>query len=71
MVQSLVTLSHNLGMQVIVEGIETPEQLAMIKAFGGNEAQGYLLGKPTPDPAALLSSTWREPLGILAPKTTA
>lgn len=50
MVQSLVALAHNLGMQVIVEGIETNEQLAMIKSFGGNEVQGYLLGRPTPDP---------------------
>lgn len=55
MVQSLVTLAHNLSMQVIVEGIETPEQLAMIKQFGGNEVQGYLLGRPTADPIAQLT----------------
>lgn len=55
MVQSLVALAHNLGMQVIVEGIETPEQLAMIQQFGGNEVQGYLLGRPTADPISQLA----------------
>jgi predicted signal transduction protein with EAL and GGDEF domain len=64
MVQSLVTLAHNLDMQVIVEGVETPEQLAMIKKFGGNEVQGYLLGKPTADPASQLTQ-WHESLGKL------
>jgi EAL domain-containing protein (putative c-di-GMP-specific phosphodiesterase class I) len=54
MVRSIVTLAHNLGMRVIAEGIETPEQLELIKAMGGNEAQGYLLGRPTPDPVAQL-----------------
>ena len=55
MVQSLITLAHNLDMQVIVEGIETPEQLAMIRSFGANAVQGYLLGRPTADPVNLLS----------------
>ncbi len=40
MVQSLVTLAHNLNMQVIVGGVETPEQLEIIKALGGNQVQG-------------------------------
>jgi len=66
MVQSLVTLAHNLDMQVIVEGVETPEQLAMIKSFGSNEVQGYLLGKPTADPASQLTQ-WHESLGKLEP----
>jgi diguanylate cyclase len=54
MVQSLVALAKNLSMQVIVEGIETPEQLELIKKLGGNEVQGYLLGKPTPNPLSQL-----------------
>jgi EAL domain-containing protein (putative c-di-GMP-specific phosphodiesterase class I) len=41
-------------MKIILEGIETQEQLDMIKVLGGDEAQGYLLGIPTPDPVALL-----------------
>jgi EAL domain-containing protein (putative c-di-GMP-specific phosphodiesterase class I) len=49
MIQSLVTLAHQLNMQVVVEGIETFEQLEMIKLLGGNQAQGFPLGRPTAD----------------------
>ena len=54
MVRSLVSMAHNMGMRVIVEGIERPEQLELIREFGGNEIQGYLLGRPTPDPTIYL-----------------
>jgi diguanylate cyclase (GGDEF)-like protein len=54
-VRSLVTLAHNLDMQVIVEGIETPQQLELVRALGSNEAQGILLGRPTPHPQARLA----------------
>jgi len=56
MVRSLVTLAHNLNMQVIVEGIETPQQLEMIQTLGANEVQGFLLGRPTPDPQSEIRS---------------
>ncbi len=56
MVHSLVTLAHNLNMQVIVEGIETPQQLEIIRRIGGNEVQGFLLGRPTADPASQLAT---------------
>jgi EAL domain-containing protein (putative c-di-GMP-specific phosphodiesterase class I) len=51
MIRTLIALAHNFGMQVIVEGVETPEQLAIIKALGANEVQGYLTGRPTANPA--------------------
>lgn len=56
MVHSLVALAHNIGMRVIVEGVEKAEQLELIRKFGGNEIQGYLVGHPTPDPASQLIS---------------
>jgi EAL domain-containing protein (putative c-di-GMP-specific phosphodiesterase class I) len=31
---------------VIAEGIETVDQLSMLRAYGCNEGQGYLLGRP-------------------------
>lgn len=49
-VRSILTLAHNLHMKVIVEGIETREQLELTKSLGANEAQGYLLGRPSPSP---------------------
>ncbi len=54
LVHSLVILAHKLGMRVIAEGIETEKQLKMIADIGTNEAQGYLLGKPSPEPLAFL-----------------
>ncbi|HTR26593.1 MAG TPA: EAL domain-containing protein [Terriglobales bacterium] len=50
MVNSLVALAHNLGIRVIVEGVETTGQLDLIRHFGGNEVQGYLTGRPIADP---------------------
>jgi EAL domain-containing protein (putative c-di-GMP-specific phosphodiesterase class I) len=48
-------MAHNLHMKVIVEGIETHEQLELMRALGTNEAQGYLLGRPTPNPMEQLA----------------
>ena len=55
MVRSLILLAHELGMKVIVEGIESQAQLKVIKEMGANEVQGFLLGHPTADPLAHLS----------------
>jgi len=56
LVQSILTLGHNLGMKIIVEGIENQAQLQLMRQLGGDEAQGFLLGRPTPDPIAVLRS---------------
>jgi len=60
MIRSLVMLAHNLGMKVIAEGVETRPQLDLIKELGGNEVQGYLLGKPTPEPMAFIEAHRQE-----------
>lgn len=49
-VESILSMAHNLHMKVIVEGIETREQLELMRSLGTNEAQGYYLGRPTPNP---------------------
>jgi diguanylate cyclase (GGDEF)-like protein len=49
-VESILSMARNLHMKVIVEGIETREQLELMRALGTNEAQGYLLGRPTANP---------------------
>ncbi len=56
LVQSLITLAHNIGLRVIVEGVENAQQLALIGKLGGNEIQGYLLGRPIPDPTSQILS---------------
>jgi EAL domain-containing protein (putative c-di-GMP-specific phosphodiesterase class I) len=60
MVNSLVHMAHNFGMSVIFEGVETAEQLEIVKQFGGNAVQGYLLGRPTSDPALLVDTIHRD-----------
>jgi diguanylate cyclase (GGDEF)-like protein len=45
-VAALVTLSHNLDMKVIAEGVEKSEQLAFLRTLGCNELQGYMFSKP-------------------------
>jgi len=50
MIHTLIALAHNIGMRVIVEGVETSEQLELIRSFGAEEVQGFLLGRPTPNP---------------------
>ena len=45
-VRAVVGLGQALGMTVTAEGIETPEQLALVRAEGCTQAQGYLLGRP-------------------------
>ncbi len=55
MVQSLIILATQLNMEVVVEGIETPEQLAMIKTLGANQVQGFLFGRSTANPVHLLT----------------
>jgi diguanylate cyclase (GGDEF)-like protein len=54
MMRSVVELAHNLHMIVIIEGVETPEQLMLIRNMGCDEVQGYLLGRPTANPAQYL-----------------
>ena len=53
-VESIITLAHNLHMKVIIEGVETGDQLRLIRSLGADAAQGHLLGQPSSDPAALL-----------------
>ena len=47
-VTAQIALAHALGMQVVAEGVETYEQLAVLREQGCNQVQGYLLGRPVP-----------------------
>jgi diguanylate cyclase (GGDEF)-like protein len=51
-VRTIVELGHHLDMRVVAEGVETDEQLAVLKAIGCDDAQGYLFSPPVP-PAAV------------------
>ena len=45
-VRSLIVMGHNLGLEVIAEGVETEAQAAFLLAEGCEEAQGFLYCEP-------------------------
>jgi diguanylate cyclase (GGDEF)-like protein/PAS domain S-box-containing protein len=51
-VSSIVNLARELGMGVIAEGVETPQQAAQLRALECPHAQGYLFSRPLPAEAA-------------------
>jgi diguanylate cyclase (GGDEF)-like protein len=44
--QAIVSMAHALGMEVVAEGVENAEQLAILRALGCNEVQGYFVARP-------------------------
>jgi diguanylate cyclase (GGDEF)-like protein/PAS domain S-box-containing protein len=47
-VDAIVTLAHGLGLKVVAEGVETPEQATLLHAHACDEGQGYHFGRPMP-----------------------
>lgn len=45
-IRMIISLAHSLDMEVVAEGIETPEQMAILRDLGCNFAQGYLFSRP-------------------------
>ncbi|MCI0412822.1 EAL domain-containing protein [bacterium] len=45
-VGTIATLAHNLGMEVIAEGVETATQLLQVKALACESAQGFYFSRP-------------------------
>jgi diguanylate cyclase (GGDEF)-like protein len=68
---SIVAMAHRLGLSVIAEAVETPEQLGDLCAMGVDAAQGYLFDRPlSPElVAALLARQARECAGAMLPPT--
>ena len=47
-VSTIIELTHTLGYNALAEGVETAEQLRILKTMGCDLAQGYLLAMPAP-----------------------
>ena len=47
----MVELSHGLGKRVLAEGVETEEQLRLLRNIGCDAVQGYFISKPLPEDA--------------------
>jgi len=53
--RAIVGLGHELGLEVVAEGVEQPEQLHFLRECGCDVAQGYLIGRPMADGIAAVS----------------
>jgi diguanylate cyclase (GGDEF)-like protein/PAS domain S-box-containing protein len=45
-VQSIIGLGHSLDINIVAEGVESAEQLHILKSMGVNAVQGFLFAKP-------------------------
>jgi EAL domain-containing protein (putative c-di-GMP-specific phosphodiesterase class I) len=57
-VLAIIKLAHTLGLSVTAEGVETQDQLDILKAMGSDTAQGYLFERPVE--AAFLTGVLRQ-----------
>ncbi|MBS1814312.1 MAG: GGDEF domain-containing protein [Acidobacteria bacterium] len=48
LVEAIISLAHALQMDVVAEGVETEEQLEILRSLDCDSIQGYLLGRPAP-----------------------
>ena len=46
LVHAMINLAHNLHLEVVAEGVETEAQLDLLRSFGCDQVQGYLISKP-------------------------
>jgi EAL domain-containing protein (putative c-di-GMP-specific phosphodiesterase class I) len=49
--QAVIALAHSLDKKVVAEGVETQAQFDLLRAWGCDEVQGYLLGRPVAMPS--------------------
>jgi len=58
--RAIIQLGHDLGIEVVAEGIERPEHLELLREMGCGLGQGYLIARPMDAEAieALVGSGW-------------
>jgi predicted signal transduction protein with EAL and GGDEF domain len=44
--RTIVQVGHDLGIEIVAEGIERPEQLELLRAMGCGLGQGYMVARP-------------------------
>jgi EAL domain-containing protein (putative c-di-GMP-specific phosphodiesterase class I) len=48
-VEAIIEFGHALGLRVIAEGVETPEQVEQLRALGSELGQGFYFSEPLSD----------------------
>ncbi|MFI0470545.1 EAL domain-containing protein [Saccharopolyspora sp. 5N102] len=56
-VSSIIAMAHAVKLTVVAEGVETAQQLDLLRRLGCDQAQGFYIGKPTPI-EQLLDNRW-------------
>jgi EAL domain-containing protein (putative c-di-GMP-specific phosphodiesterase class I) len=57
-VETVIHMAHSLGMATIAEGVETAHQVALVKEFDADAAQGWFFAHPmSPDEATTMASS--------------
>ncbi len=60
--EAIISLGKALGVNVIAEGVETPEQEAFLRSRGCDEIQGFLYSQPCPpDLFVRFFQQWQRP----------
>jgi predicted signal transduction protein with EAL and GGDEF domain len=65
-VSSVIALGNNLGVSITAEGVETHDQLVLLRAAGCTEVQGYYLARPMPLAEVLERLSLREHIIVAA-----
>ncbi|MBF0424994.1 MAG: EAL domain-containing protein [Magnetococcales bacterium] len=60
--ESLGNLVHQAGVRLMAQGIETREELRVVRELGVTHGMGFLIGRPRPDPLALVPMTVKDML---------
>ncbi|MFD1776811.1 putative bifunctional diguanylate cyclase/phosphodiesterase [Paenibacillus rhizophilus] len=47
-ISNIIAIARNLNMEVVAEGVETPEQIELLQSLGCRVMQGYYYGRPMP-----------------------
>ena len=61
LVRTMIVLAHNLGLRVVAEGIESLEQLALLRGLDCDLGQGYHIARPMAPDDAILFVTLKRP----------
>jgi EAL domain-containing protein (putative c-di-GMP-specific phosphodiesterase class I) len=61
-VTAIVSLAHSLGLETLADGVDTKEQLEVLKELGCQRGQGHYFARPRPSEAIAQLLGSREPV---------